>query len=573
MVSVASWCRACGVPTEGVSTACARCGTPLDESDPGLARIGLVAVVEWRRARHLGVVVHELARSVHLLVAGRNTVEMSLDAFDAATAEVPGPRSPAWPACGRLSWPSPRTTSPSATMSIGARRAAARDALALGTPQVIGGLDLPMLEAYWYQAWAAAAAADTPGLLGWLERLPPAGLPGAGPADGTRRRLIRDHALGARAAAQLAPFTTADPDVRAWHAVLATEPADTIAVLGGLPGRQWGRGRTCRPGSRGTGRPARGHGHGLRVPAGGGARGGTDLADRAGRLTRDRAEALNIAAFRQGGLGDAAAALRTLEAALEGEPAMSPSGTGCWLTRALSRSPRDHRARCRISRGSPDPSRVRRCVGCVRPGDRSVDGDADSQEYPGTLRAILHALAARQDDEFHWRLLRLADVADTTWLALEARPRSVNEDQAGAERYGATWARAKTDGCQEDLSDVAAALGEAARRRAARTGARGVALLRRTARRGRTRRVRCGGPLAPANEALLDAGVLDLDQRLVLAAQAGAHIAASAAGYDGVIAPEYERRLLFEVAAEYGGRRAELAETVRNYVGGELASA
>ena len=77
--------------------------------------------------------------------------------------------------------------------------------------------------------------------------------------------------------------------------------------------------------------------------------------------------------------------------------------------------------------------------------------------------------------------------------------------------------------------------------------------------------------LAPANEALLDAGVLDLDQRLVLAAQAGAHIAASAAGHDGVIAPEYERRLLFEVAAEYGGRRAELAETVRNYVGGELA--
>lgn len=62
-------------------------------------------------------------------------------------------------------------------MSIGARRAAARDALALGTPQVIGGLDLPMLEAYWYQAWAAAAAADTPGLLGWLERLPPAGYP------------------------------------------------------------------------------------------------------------------------------------------------------------------------------------------------------------------------------------------------------------------------------------------------------------------------------------------------------------------------------------------------------------
>jgi hypothetical protein len=109
-------------------------------------------------------------------------------------------------------------------------RASARDTLALGTPQVIGGLDLPMLEAYWYQAWAAAA--DTPGLLGWLERLPPDGYPArAGLLMAPEADLIRDRALGTRAAAQLAPFTAADPDVRALHVVLATQPGDTIAVL------------------------------------------------------------------------------------------------------------------------------------------------------------------------------------------------------------------------------------------------------------------------------------------------------------------------------------------------------
>lgn len=48
-MSVASWCRACGAPAEGDGSPCAQCGTPLDESDPGLPRIGLVAVVEWRR--------------------------------------------------------------------------------------------------------------------------------------------------------------------------------------------------------------------------------------------------------------------------------------------------------------------------------------------------------------------------------------------------------------------------------------------------------------------------------------------------------------------------------------------
>lgn len=79
-----------------------------------------------------------------------------------------------------------------------------------------------------------------------------------------------------------------------------------------------------------------------------------------------------------------------------------------------------------------------RSAACRRAIDLWI-GDADAEEYPDTLRAMARdALAARQDDEFHWRLLRLADLADTAWLALEARIRSDTEDQIGAERYWRT---------------------------------------------------------------------------------------------------------------------------------------
>jgi len=102
------------------------------------------------------------------------------------------------------------------------------------------------------------------------------------------------------------------------------------------------------------------------------------------------------------------------------------------------------------------------------------------------------------------------------------------------ERYWRTWAPAKTDGGQEDLSDVAAALGELAGRPArpawVRAEPRAVA-----EQLDEGVHVEFGEAvhLAPAIKALLDAGVLDLDQRLVLAALTGAHIAAGAASRDG----------------------------------------
>jgi hypothetical protein len=545
---------------------------------------------------------------VHLLVQGRNAVEMPFGAFDAAMVDVPGPAATS--AAGRL-WKAlaaqlagslavggltarwhPETAASVAyrlaTASIGARRAAARDALALGTPQLIGGLDLPMLEACWYQAWAATAAADTPGLLGWLERLPPGGYPArVGLLVARAIDLTSDLELGARAAAQLSPFTAADPDARALHTVLTGQPADMLAVLGECLGADGDAAQVADQ--------VAGELRDLRATMDvvfasqweAALAAGNDLADRAG-LPAIRAEALNIAAFCHHELGDQAAALRTLGVAIDDAPAaaqpasdargaggpMAPPATGLLVNASViaadAGSPAAMPYLARIARTGPNPAV--RSAACRQAIDLWL-GDSDAQEYPGTLRDMVRdALAARQDDEFHWRLLRLVNLADAPWLALEARIHSDTNDQAGAERYWRIRARAGTDGCDEDLSDVAAVLGGLAGEPAPPAWIR-TELREFAEQLDEGVHVEFGEAvyLAPVIEALLDAGVLDLDQRLVLAAQAGAHIAAAAAGDDGVIAPEYERRLLFEAAGEYGRRQAELTETARKYVSGELA--
>ncbi|MGH3192579.1 MAG: hypothetical protein ACRDOL_36090 [Streptosporangiaceae bacterium] len=347
-MSVPSWCRACGGPAEGAGAPCARCGTPLDEGDPGPPRIGLVAVVGWRQARHLGVVVHESARSVHLMVAGRHAAEMPLGALDAAVADVPGPavtsaagrlwKALAAQAAGSIAaggltarWHPDAAASVArrlATASAGTRRAAARDALALGIPQVIGGLGLPAPEACWYQAWAAAAAADTPGLLGWLERLPTDGYPArTGLLLARAADLIRDRALGSRAGAQLAPFTVADPDARALHAALTTGAADMIAVLGeclGTGGADGGGDEGAGLGAAAVADRVAGDLRDLRAAMDmvfasrwdAAFAAGNDLAGRAA-LPAIRAEASNIAAFCQYKLGELAAALQTLGTAAD----------------------------------------------------------------------------------------------------------------------------------------------------------------------------------------------------------------------------------------------------------------
>lgn len=531
---------------------------------------------------------------MHLLTEGTNAAEMPLAAFDAAVVGVRGPAVTS--AAGRLwkvlaaqvagdltaggltaRWHPDAAASVAyrlATATAGTRRAAARDALALGVPQVVGGLGLPALEACWYQAWAAAAAGDTPGLLDWLERLPPTGYPArAGLLLARAADLTRDPALGARAAAQLMPFAAADPHARVLHAVLATESADMIAVLGECPEAS---GDAVELAGQVAGdlrdmRAAMDMVFASQWEAALAA--GSELASRAG-LPAVRAEALNIAALCHYKLGDPTTALRTLGTALDPEPATSPSTAGLLVNASVIAAGAGSAAAmpylARIAKTDPNPAL--RSAACGRAIDLWT-GDPGAQESPETLRAMVRdALAAAQDDEFHQRLLRFASLADTAWLALEARIRSDTYEQICAERYWRTRARTATDGCAEDLSDVAAVLGELAGRPAPPAWVR-AELRSFTRQLDDDVHVDFGAAvnLVPVIETLLDAGVLDLEERLVLAAQAGAHIAAGAVDHDGIIAPEYERRLLLDVAAEYGARPAELTETGREYVGEELA--
>jgi hypothetical protein len=243
------WCRACGARAEQDDKWCGRCGVALEPPYPGSTRIGRVVAVKGRLGHRNGVVLQQSAADVRILVKGEEIVEMPLDEFDSATTvDVPGPAVGG--AAGRLwkalqaqqagalraKW-NPEAVAAAAlqhaTLSVGARRAAALDALSLGSQEVLASLGLSTQETCWYQARASAAAGDTPALLAWLEGLPAQGYAHrVGLLLGRVADLLRDGSLGIRAAAQLAPFAAADLDAQALHAALAAPgTTDPIAAL------------------------------------------------------------------------------------------------------------------------------------------------------------------------------------------------------------------------------------------------------------------------------------------------------------------------------------------------------
>lgn len=249
-LTATAWCRACGAQAEQTDSWCGRCGVPLEPPDSGAPRVGRVIAVKGRLGHRNGIALHQSATDVRILVKGGDEiVEMPLAEFDATSpVDVPGPAVAG--AAGRL-WKALRAQQGGtlrakwnpdavaaaafqhATVSIGARRAAALDALTLGSHEVLASLDLSTQETCWYQARATAAAGDTPALLAWLERLPAQGYAlRVGLLLGRVADLLRDGSLGIRAAAQLAPFAATDVDARALHAALAAPgTADEVAPL------------------------------------------------------------------------------------------------------------------------------------------------------------------------------------------------------------------------------------------------------------------------------------------------------------------------------------------------------
>lgn len=248
VVTATAWCRACGAQGNDGAVRCAQCAAPLDRPDSGSARIGRVVPVKGRLGSRNGIALGFSAATAQVLVKGDETVEMPLADFDAAgEVAVPGPQ--AGGAAGRL-WRALRAQQAGtlrakwdpqvvaaaalrhATATVGSRRAAAIDAVGLGIHEVLSSLGLPESEICWYLARACAASGDTSALLGWLDRLPRQGYAArVALLLGRTADLLRDNALAARAAAQVAPFT-ADLDARALHAALSQPgTADVLSPL------------------------------------------------------------------------------------------------------------------------------------------------------------------------------------------------------------------------------------------------------------------------------------------------------------------------------------------------------
>jgi hypothetical protein len=180
--------------------------------------------------RH-GVAVGEANGTVHVMAKGDSPTTMPAKQFDQLSSPtLPGPAATSAP--GRLwaanlaaqagaikgNWSAPVIAAAAqqlAVSSLGARRAAALDAIALNQSSIVDSLQLSAWEISWYRAWTADAGGDVPGLLRWLETLPPTGY--------TMRinllvrrasALLADPALAARAAALVLPFAAILPD--AW---------------------------------------------------------------------------------------------------------------------------------------------------------------------------------------------------------------------------------------------------------------------------------------------------------------------------------------------------------------------
>lgn len=280
-------------------------------------------------------------------------------------------------------------------------------------------------------------------------------------------------------------------------------------------------------------------------------------------------EALNMVAFAQFQQGQQVTALQTLEDALGGRYT-----TGLLVNASVVAASEGSVAALpylmRITRTEPDQA--------VRSGayQRAVDlwmQDAASPEYPEELRALVReALAVPQADDFHRKLLRLADHQDTGWLAGDATIRSENPAQAGAERYRRTWSKAKTDGCSEDLSDVAKVLGEVVKAQPDAEWARQELnqFVKDLDEAVHTEFGKAIG-LVPAIEALLAAGVLDLQYRLIFAAQAVGHLSVYLNENGGCVTADYEQRMLFTAVREFKRRQTELTEDHREWVSEELA--
>lgn len=290
----------------------------------------------------------------------------------------------------------------------------------------------------------------------------------------------------------------------------------------------------------------------------------------AGRCRSEAArdEAMSLTAYAELERGRPDTALQLLDQALAGEYT-----TGLIVNASIVAAVRGSLAAlpylARIVRLETD-SRVRSGA-VVRAIDLWSEDDSVTG-YPEPLRELVRAaLAEAQPDQVLRRLLALAGNNDRDWLAGAGTVYVSTADQAELLRYRRAWARATSDGYTETLASVAQALADSARSEPPADWV-SVELPRFTDDIDEAIHCPFGEALylAPAVEVLLDAGVLEPLQQLVLAAQAGAHVAFYLAEHDGCISVETEQRLLFHPVQRFRQEKSGLAGKERSYVAREL---
>jgi hypothetical protein len=239
-----AWCRACGSAHHAVDQ-CDACGAPMDRPAPGPTRIGRVVDTGARLRTVLGIALSQTGGTVAMAVKGEQPVLLPAAEFDrlrpvaVAGTPVNGSAGRLWAALdamvqGRLraKWPAEALDAAAwqqALVTVGTRRGAALDRIALGHVDCLDRLGLGTAEPAWYVACRVGEVGDTGTLLAWLEHLPREGYHGRAALLLARAEdLLRDPELARRATAQLTAFAAADPDAAALLAALSPTPPDRI---------------------------------------------------------------------------------------------------------------------------------------------------------------------------------------------------------------------------------------------------------------------------------------------------------------------------------------------------------
>lgn len=281
-------------------------------------------------------------------------------------------------------------------------------------------------------------------------------------------------------------------------------------------------------------------------------------------------EALNMTAFAQLQLGQPASALQTLDDALAGKHT-----TGLLINASIVAADQGSEAALpylvKITSDEKDQAVL---AGAVKRAVELWLQDESSPPYPDQLRTLVRAALARpQSDELHKSLVDVASGQDRDWLAGPSTVHSANPTQAAWARYQRAWARRKLDGSQEGLSDVAQVLADLVKSPSSPPWAADE-LRKFVSDLDKAVHVEFGETnavlLTPTIHVLLQADVLELTFRIVLAIQAATHHACALSKDGRAIVPSYEQ-LLFNTVQLYRQRQAELPEEDKEYVAKEVA--